>query len=131
MKKVLLSVALVLLTLGVHSQTGGPTTDPTTNPSGVGFGGATPSGTTTNPPVTIPSPGAVPGNISDPGARGDNLQRQQERTTPGVRVPNSPSTFPDTTPAIPDATVPAEPSIPGERTVPATGTTSGGMGTGR
>jgi hypothetical protein len=140
MRKAILSVALLLLTLEVHSQTGRPggattttpgtATDPTTDPSGVGFGGGTPSGTITNPPVTIPSPGAVPGDIGDPTLQGDNLQEQQQRTPPRVIVPDSPSTFPDTTPAFPDATVPAEPSIPGERTIPDSGTTTGGTGTG-
>lgn len=135
MRKTILSVVLLLLTIEVHSQTRTPgtatpgtATDPTTNPSGIGFGGGTPSGTTTNPPVTIPSPGAVPGTPGT-GVQDNNLQQQEERTTPGVIVPGSPSTFPDTTPAFPDSTVPARPSIPGERTIPDSQTTPGGIGT--
>lgn len=136
MKKTILSIVFVLLTQGVHSQTRTPgtttpgtATDPTTNPSGVGFGGGSPSGTTTNPPVTIPSPGAVPGSF-DSGTQDDIIQQQQERTRPRVIVPDSPSTFPDTTPAFPDSSVPARPSIPGERTIPGTGTTTGGTDSG-
>lgn len=115
MKKLILSVATILLAANVGAQTtatgSGSALDTSNNPSGVGFGGAMGGANSTVAPTNLPSNTIPRGNTFDPAL---DQQRMEESTNPmggsasgaTTTTPNTPSTNYDTvTPRAP-ATAP-------------------------
>lgn len=137
--KTLLSVGFLVISFNAFSQVGAPASgiDPTTNPSGVGFGAGTP-GNTVTPPVTIPSPGAVPGSygtspatttpdVTTPSRGNEFPQQQMQDNTPDLPSTNFPSTtpsFPNTTPSVPNT----QDAFPGATNPAGTGVIPGPTG---
>ncbi|WP_408095907.1 hypothetical protein ACJVC5_12765 [Peredibacter sp. HCB2-198] len=133
MKKVILSVAMILLAaqLGAQTATGVPgasNIDTSNNPSGVGFGGALGGANSTTAPTNIPSNTIPRGNNFDQtleqqrmeepstnpmgGSYSGDIPRGPTATTPTSnydtvtpRAPaNTPSSTPENRPFVPAAT---------------------------
>jgi hypothetical protein len=129
MKKVILSVGLVLMSIHAFPQTGGlggspsiltPTSTDNSTPSGQGFGGALGGATTTTPT------NAVPGGYNSP-ASGTGTLEQQRMEDSSLRGGSLGGSVPPTT------TTPSNqlPSGTGTTTTPATNVPSAtGVGTG-
>lgn len=112
MKKLILSVAMILITASVQAQTtvgSGTSTDTSNTPSGVGFDGALGGANSTTAPTNIPSNTIPRGNDFDTSLE---QQRMEESTNPmggsasgaapTTTTPNSPSnTFDSVTPRAP------------------------------
>lgn len=136
MKKLILSVSLVLMSLNGYAQTGGFNSgssafDSSNNPSGVGFGGAlgganTPSGSNTGTSA-VPGP-AFPQEQQESVPSPTTFEEQQDRGNfPGGSLSGQPSnsTVAPTNPsAIPTDTA-APPTRPINSTVAPTGVGTG------
>lgn len=145
MKKLILSVSLVLIAFNGYAQTGSMNSSPgaydsSNNPSGVGFGGAlgganTPSGSLATPG---PGPGSSTGTSTIPGSaipqeqqesvpRGNTFEEQQERGNfPGGSQSGQPSNS-TVAPTNPSA-IPTDTAAPPTR--PSTTPSPTGIGTG-
>lgn len=129
MKQLIFAFGLLLFTLSGFSQSGGfgspaspsSSTDTTTNPSGVGFGGAM-GGATSTAPATAPTGATSAPNAVSPGY--GNPQQMQDIS--------SPSNVPSTTAPAPASNLPAGTGSTSEPTsVPRTNVPSAtGVGTG-
>ena len=100
--KLIISVG-ILLSLGVFAQS-----NSTTNPTGVGFGAGSP-GNTITPPISVPSPGAVPGSYgSNPATATPDVTIPNEFGRQEMQAPAVPRTTPGTNlDTVPDRMNPA------------------------
>lgn len=115
MKKVIISVAMVLIAATLNAQTptsgtGTTNLDTSANPSGVGFGGALGGANSTTAPTNIPSNTIPRGNTFDPAI---DQQRMEDPTNPmgGSQSGITPSGT-TTTPSTMDTVTPRAPATP-------------------
>lgn len=115
MKKVIISVAMVLIATTLNAQTpntgtGTTNLDTSANPSGTGFGGALGGANSTTAPTNIPSNTIPRGNTFDPTL---NQQRMEDPTNPmgGSQSGITPEGT-TTTPSNMDTVTPRAPATP-------------------